>query len=64
MIRNVIRYIALLPFAAIALHSCLIENDMSYPKVDMAFTAFAVEGQESVDIDAQARTVSIVLSEI
>lgn len=63
MIRNVIRYIALLPFAAIALHSCLIENDMSYPKVDMAFTAFAVEGQESVDIDAQARTVSIVLSE-
>ena len=53
-------------FAALCLsvfHACLIENDMSYPKVSTEFTSFAVEGQESVSIDPQARTVNIVLSE-
>ena len=45
------------------MHSCLIENDMSYPRVSTEITAFEVEGQESVTIDAQNRKIDIVLSE-
>lgn len=57
-----VRYI-LFVLSFVVLHSCLIENDMSYPKVSAEFTAFGVRGQESVTIDAGNRTVSVVLSE-
>lgn len=53
-------------FLAVSLllfHSCLIENDMSYPRVSADFLTFEIEGQESVSIDTKTRTVSIVLSE-
>ena len=36
------RCILLLPL--VALNSCLIENDMSYPRVSADFTSFAVSG--------------------
>ena len=55
------RCILLLPL--VALNSCLIENDMSYPRVSADFTSFAVSGQESVTIDTQAKAVQVVLSE-
>ena len=55
------RCILLLPL--VALNSCLIENDMSYPRVSADFTSFAVSGQESVTIDTQAKTVQVVLLE-
>lgn len=47
----------------LAFHSCLIENDMSYPRVSAEFTAFEVEGQESATIDVQNRQINIELSE-
>lgn len=45
------------------LSSCLIENDMSYPRVYGNITAFEVQGQLASKIDATGRTVSIELSE-
>lgn len=42
--------------------SC-IKNDLSYPRIVADITSFAVEGQKSVEIDAAARTVSVVLEE-
>ena len=45
------------------LSSCLIENDMSYPRVYGNITAFEVQGQLASEIDATGRTVSIELSE-
>ena len=53
-------------FSAMActmLVSCLVENDMAYPKVPAEILAFEVSGQESVTIDNESRTISIVLSE-
>lgn len=43
--------------------SCLVENDMAYPKVIASITAFEVEGQVSVSIDENSRRVDVVLSE-
>lgn len=42
--------------------SC-IENPLSYPRVKADITAFAVEGQKSVSIDADKMTVNIILKE-
>ena len=43
--------------------SC-IKNDMSYPRIVAEITAFAVEGQKSVEINASDRTVSVILEEM
>ncbi len=43
--------------------SCLIENDMSYPKKEAVITSFEVEGQKSVRIDPESRHVEVVLEE-
>lgn len=48
---------------SLAVTSCLIENDMSYPRIKADITAFEVSGQKSVDINAETRTVNIVLEE-
>ena len=42
---------------------CTFPNDMSYPVVLAEITAFDVEGAESVSIDAESRTISVVLDE-
>ena len=42
--------------------SC-IKNDMSYPRILADITAFEVEGQKNVTIDASARTVVVELEE-
>lgn len=42
--------------------SC-IENDLSYPYVQVGITAFEVEGQKSVTIDSDKKNVSIVMGE-
>ena len=46
----------------VMMHSC-IENDLSYPAVHPAFTAFEVEGQKSVSINKDSCTIDIVLGE-
>lgn len=56
------RYIYCL-IAIIAVQSCLIDNDMSYPRIYADILTFEVEGQKSVSIDSKSRTVSVVLSE-
>ena len=43
--------------------SCLFENDMAYPKVDSDILVFEVEGQKSVTIDKDTRSVHFVLEE-
>ena len=43
--------------------SCLVENDMAYPRIIASITAFEVEGQVSVSIDENSRRVEVVLSE-
>ncbi len=43
--------------------SCLIENDMAYPNTPAEITAFEVEGQKSVKIDVENRSVEVVLEE-
>ncbi len=55
--KYVISFISML-----ALISC-IENDLSYPSVVPEITGFEVEGQESVTIDNELRTISIVMGE-
>ncbi len=57
-----VRYI-LCAFAFLAMTSCLIENDISFPEKDALITAFEVEGQKSVNIDTENRHVEIVLTE-
>ncbi len=42
--------------------SC-IENDLSYPYVEAAFSSLELEGQKTVEINAETRTVSIVMGE-
>lgn len=44
-------------------NSCLFENDMAYPVVDDFILSFSVEGQKSVTVDKDSRTVHIVLEE-
>ncbi len=48
--------------AALAVSSC-IDNDMNYPRTRANITVFNVEGQVSSTVDANKRTVSIVLDE-
>lgn len=47
-----------------SMQSCLIDNDMSYPRTRANITAFEVEGQKSVTIDENTRTVTIELDEV
>ena len=56
------RYILLLS-AIVSISSCLISNDMSYPKVSADITGFDVEGQVSSEIDPKTHTIHIVLNE-
>ena len=44
--------------------SCLFDNDMAYPDIPADIVAFEVEGQESVNIDPEKRTVEVVLNEV
>lgn len=43
--------------------SCTFNNDMSYPPLQGQITAFTVEGQKSVTINAEAQTVEVLLEE-
>ncbi len=56
------RYILLLS-VIMSISSCLISNDMSYPKVSADITGFDVEGQVSSEIDPKTHTINIVLNE-
>ena len=56
-------YIAAAVIGMTVLASCLEENDMAYPHVYAEVLSFGVEGQESVKIDAESRTVSVEISE-
>lgn len=60
---KMMKYMLTAAACVLALQSCLIENDMSYPRVYANVTAFAVEGQESCTINTDSQTVSIVLEE-
>ena len=42
--------------------SC-IENPLSYPRLAAEITAFELEGQKSLTIDASTRTVTVILKE-
>lgn len=55
--------IALPAMSACLMQSCLISNDMSYPKVKTEILAFEVEGQKSVEINYEKRQVNLVLEE-
>ena len=59
------RHFSILIFltAALCLTSCLFENDMSYPRVDMDIVSFEVEGQVSANIDTDRRHIDVVLGE-
>lgn len=59
--KNMFRNIILVLIAITAI-SC-IENDLSYPDVTVTFTSFEVEGQKSVAIDEDSRTIDIVMGE-
>ena len=61
MKRTAIYMLIVLLFSAT---SCLFENDMAYPDIPADIVAFEVEGQESVTIDNEARTVEVVLDEV
>ncbi len=56
------RYILFL-VSLFGISSCLIENDMSFPEMEALITAFEVEGQKSVKIDAEKRHVEVILEE-
>ena len=43
--------------------SCTFQNDMSFPPLQGQITAFAVEGQKEVTIDAETQTVNVLLEE-
>ncbi len=59
--RMILKY-ALLCLTALMMVSC-IENDLSYPEAVPEVTAFEVEGQKSVSIDNEARTIAVVMGE-
>ncbi len=59
--RKYIKYI-IVCLIALATVSC-IENDLSYPYVEAAFSSLELEGQKSVTIDSEKRTVEIVMGE-
>ena len=54
--------LSIIILSSLLLASC-IKNDLSYPRIIADITAFAVEGQKSVEINASDRTVSVVLEE-
>ena len=56
-------HIAAAFIAVYAAVSCTFSNDMSYPRLQGQITAFAVEGQKSVSINAEAQTVDVLLEE-
>ena len=58
MMKRVAAYMIML----LGMVSC-IGNDLSYPDLTAEITAFEVEGQKSVTIDAATRTVEIVMNE-
>ncbi len=60
--KSLFRYILTLSLL-LCMTSCLIENDMSYPKKEAVITSFEVEGQKSVRIDPESRHVEVVLEE-
>lgn len=49
--------------ALLSMQSCLVKNDMSYPRVRADVLAFSVEGQKSCTINTDTRRVDIVLEE-
>lgn len=55
--------IALAFSATFLLHSCLFDNDLSYPKLPAEVIEFEVEGQKSVTINGKDKTVAIELDE-
>lgn len=60
---KIVRFVALLLLGSGVFHSCLFENDMSYPYIKGEFVAFEVDGQTDVSIDRTKRTVSVVINE-
>lgn len=58
-----LQFLATALAAAFSVSSCLVENDMSYPQVPAEILAFEVDGQRSVEIDAEQRTVTVELTE-
>lgn len=62
MIKALRKILAFFAFAA-TVPACTFPNDMSYPIVKGEILSFDVEGAESVAIDAEGRTVSVVLDE-
>lgn len=61
---KILKYIlAILPL--ISLNSCLIKNDMAYPRIFAGFLEFEVEGQvEKPEINNTTMTVNVVLDEV
>lgn len=57
LIRNII-----MVFFMLGLCSC-IENDLSYPEAVAEIVSIELEGQKSVEIDRQSRTVTVVMGE-
>lgn len=49
---------------ALLFSSCLLENDMSYPKYEANIKEFEVEGQVSVKIETATREVFVILDEV
>lgn len=47
----------------LVLPSCLFENDLSYPKLSADILSFSAEGQVAVNIDKEARTVTVEFAE-
>ncbi len=62
MIKSIFKYILVAAFL-FGLTSCLIDNDMAYPKKEAVIVSFEVDGQKSVNIDPENRTVEVVLNE-
>lgn len=62
MMGKQLRNIIMLMMSMAAAVSC-IENDLSYPDVTAEIVGFEVEGQKSVSIDKDSRTISIVMGE-
>ena len=56
--------IYMLSAVMLLMNSCLFENDMSYPDMPADIVTFEVEGQVSSNIDAEKRTVEVVLDEL
>lgn len=59
--RKLVKYL-LCMIPMLALVSC-IENDLSYPRVVAEFTSIEFEGQKSVIIDKEKRTIDVVMGE-